>query len=215
MATQDIPPRRRGRPPATNSAETRAKIFDAARHLFAERGYGAVTNRDLAAEAGLTTGSLYHYVDSKAELYAQVYDDVRARYYTRFDEAIANSSGFVGKLEAVFDAAAALNREDPHTAKFLSALRSDIRRHEEVRALVAEALAERERYFFAIVEVGVETGEIADGDQGLVWEFIRLLLVGITEGAANPIEEQALAIDAIKAMLDGRLIRQAAEAGEH
>ena len=213
MVTQD-PPRRRGRPPATDSAETRAKIFDCARQLFGERGYGAVTNKDLAAEAGLTTGSLYHYVDSKAELYAQVYDDVRARYYARFDEAIANSAGFVGQLEAVFDAAVALNREDPSVANFISSLRFDIRRHEEVRTLVADALAERERYFFAIVERAVETGEIADGDQALAWEFIRLLLVGITEGAANPIEEQALAIEAIKAMLGGRLIRPVPETGK-
>ena len=213
MVTQD-PPRRRGRPPAADSAETRAKIFDCARRLFGERGYGAVTNKDLAAEAGLTTGALYHYVDSKAELYAQVYDDVRARYYARFDEAIANSAGFVGQLEAVFDAAVALNREDPSTAKFISSLRFDVRRHEEVRALVADALAERERYFFAIVERAVETGEITDGDQALAWEFIRLLLVGITEGAANPIEEQTLAIEAIKAMLDGRLIRPVPEAGK-
>lgn len=210
MVTQD-PPRRRGRPPAADSAETRAKIFECARHLFGERGYGAVTNKDLAAEVGLTTGSLYHYVDSKAELYAQVYDDVRARYYIRFDEAIANSTGFVGQLEAVFDAAVALNREDPSTAKFLSSLRSDVRRHEEVRALVTDALEERERYFFALVERGVETGEIADGDQALVWQFIRLLLVGVTESAGNPIEEQALAIDAVKAMLDGRLINPVPE----
>mgnify|MGYP001828617075 FL=1 len=213
MVTQDMP-RRRGRPPAADSAETKAKIFECARQLFGERGYGSVTNKDLAAEAGLTTGALYHYVDSKAELYAQVYGDVRARYYARFDDAIAGSEGFVGQLEAVFDAAVALNREDPSIAKFISALRFDVRRHEEVRRLVADALAERERYFFAIVEGAVETGEIADGDQALAWEFIRLLLVGITEGAANPIEEQALAIEAIKAMLDGRLIKAVPEAGK-
>ena len=213
MVTQDMP-RRRGRPPAADSAETKAKIFECARQLFGERGYGSVTNKDLAAEAGLTTGALYHYVDSKAELYAQVYDDVRARYYARFDDAIAGSEGFVGQLEAVFDAAVALNREDPSIAKFISALRFDVRRHEEVRRLVADALAERERYFFAIVEGAVETGEIADGDQALAWEFIRLLLVGITEGAGNPIEEQALAIEAIKAMLDGRLIKAVPEAGK-
>jgi AcrR family transcriptional regulator len=213
MATQDTP-RRRGRPPAADSAETKAKIFECARHLFGERGYGSVTNKDLAAEAGLTTGALYHYVSSKAELYAQVYDDVRARYYTRFDDAIAGSVGFVGQLEAVFDAAVALNREDPSIAKFISSLRFDVRRHEEVRTLVADALAERERYFFAIVERAVQTGEIADGDQALAWELIRLLLVGITEGAGNPIEEQALAIEAIKAMLDGRLIKPVPEAGK-
>ena len=44
--------RRRGRPPATDSADTRQAILEAARALFAERGYGAVTNKDVASAAG-------------------------------------------------------------------------------------------------------------------------------------------------------------------
>jgi AcrR family transcriptional regulator len=61
--------RRRGRPPATDSADTKRAILDAARRLFAERGYGAVTNKDVATAAGITTGALYHYVESKLDLY--------------------------------------------------------------------------------------------------------------------------------------------------
>ena len=200
-------PRRRGRPPATDSALTRAKIFDAARRLFAERGYSAVTNKDLAAEAGLTTGALYHSVESKLDLYVEVYADVQVHLYRRFQEAIDGAESFVGKLEAVFDAANDLTREDPSMARLIGSVRSDAKRHAEVRERLAAVVESRERFFFALVDVGVETGEIAECDRALAWEFIRLLLVGVVEGTANSLEQQELAIDAIKAMLRGRLIR--------
>ena len=65
MGTDDAtPPKRRGRPPASRSEDTLEAILDGARRLFSERGYAAVTNKDLAAAAGVTTGALYHFVES-------------------------------------------------------------------------------------------------------------------------------------------------------
>ena len=93
--------RRRGRPPATDSADTRQAIFDNARRLFAERGYGAVTNKDVAEAAGITTGALYHYVDSKLDLYVAVHRDMQRRVYGRFVEAVEASDTFLGQLDIV------------------------------------------------------------------------------------------------------------------
>ena len=50
--------KRRGRPPATDSAETWYTILRCSRELFAHRGYSAVTNKELATAAGITTGAL-------------------------------------------------------------------------------------------------------------------------------------------------------------
>ena len=82
--------KRRGRPPATDSAETWFTIL-IARELFAHRGYSAVTNKDFAAAAGITTGALYHYVESKLDLYVAVHRDVQGQMYARFEEAIEAS----------------------------------------------------------------------------------------------------------------------------
>ena len=53
-------------------AETRRRILDVARQSFAELGYGGTTNRHIATKAGITTGALYHYFDSKLDLYLAV-----------------------------------------------------------------------------------------------------------------------------------------------
>jgi AcrR family transcriptional regulator len=51
---------------------TRSRVLDAARQLFAERGYEAATIRDIAAAAGLSTGAVFASFKDKAELFNEV-----------------------------------------------------------------------------------------------------------------------------------------------
>jgi AcrR family transcriptional regulator len=200
-------PRRRGRPPATDSAETRTNILDCARRLFAERGYSAVTNKDLAAAAGITTGALYHYVESKLDLYAAVNDDLQARVFERFQRAIDSSPTFVGKLEAVLDAAREMNLEDPSLARFVGVVWSDMRRDDEVRERLGAAARDRERFFVRLVDVGVATGEVDPDDRPVVRELVRALLMGVTEASSETPEQMQRAVDGVKGLLRGTLLR--------
>ena len=89
MATKST---RLGRPPASSSAETRGRIIDVARRCFAELGYEATTNQAVASEVGITTGAIYHYFDSKLEIYKAVLDEVQERVYQRFAAAARGSA---------------------------------------------------------------------------------------------------------------------------
>ena len=61
------------RAPATKRIEakaaTRAKVLAAAHELFDHRGFEAVHIRDIAAKAGLSTGSVFSNFVGKAELF--------------------------------------------------------------------------------------------------------------------------------------------------
>ncbi|MCA9955787.1 MAG: TetR/AcrR family transcriptional regulator [Anaerolineales bacterium] len=87
-------------------AETRANIIDSAMRLFAQKGYATTTTRNIAIEAGLSVGLMYHYFDSKESLLHAVFDFVMAR----IDEVItavllthAPGDRLPDLLRAIFD----------------------------------------------------------------------------------------------------------------
>lgn len=72
--------------------ETRAKLMQAARKAFAEKGYAAASMDDLTAEAGLTRGALYHNFGDKRGLLQAVVDQIDAEMATRA-RAVASKAG--------------------------------------------------------------------------------------------------------------------------
>jgi AcrR family transcriptional regulator len=55
--------------PQQRALETRRRILDAARAVFAARGFAAATVDDVVAAAEVSKGALYHHFDSKEELF--------------------------------------------------------------------------------------------------------------------------------------------------
>ena len=62
----------------TQARSKRSAILDAASHLFAEHGFREVTTAALAAEAAVSTATLYRYFPDKESLFAAVIDELVA-----------------------------------------------------------------------------------------------------------------------------------------
>ena len=57
----------------SSNTDARERVLNVAERLFAQRGYNAVTLRDIAAEIGIRHTSLYHHVPGgKEELFIEV-----------------------------------------------------------------------------------------------------------------------------------------------
>jgi len=52
--------------------QTRAKVLSAARRLFSESGYEGATIRDIAAEAGMSTGAVFANFTDKSDLFREI-----------------------------------------------------------------------------------------------------------------------------------------------
>lgn len=82
------------RPPTqTRAEESRAKILDAARHLFAKNGFEGTNVREIAQQAGVTHTLIRYHFGSKEKLWKDVVTDM----YRRLDQEISGDA--IGRLD--------------------------------------------------------------------------------------------------------------------
>lgn len=58
----------------TVDPEKRERILNAARKEFAQKGYNDASTNEIVKEAGISKGALFHYFESKKELYLYLFD---------------------------------------------------------------------------------------------------------------------------------------------
>lgn len=110
----------KSRTQAERSANTRTVLVEAARHLWAQRGYAAVGTPEIVARAGVTRGAMYHQFADKAALLHAVVEAVEADVTRRLGEEVlaSGASDPVGALHAATDGWLAAS-EEPEVRQIL------------------------------------------------------------------------------------------------
>jgi AcrR family transcriptional regulator len=80
---------------------TRAAILEAATELFAERGYRAASLEDVAAQANVTRGAVYHHFNGKQALFEEVVETVEEEAMQQVLAAANASDPWDAGLQAV------------------------------------------------------------------------------------------------------------------
>src|ERR1700722_9023466 len=83
---------------AETKAETRQRILEAARQLFAASGYEASTTRDIADAAGIANGTLFNYFPNKEAILASLVAEVTAGIPTTFENRSPADGSFEEEL---------------------------------------------------------------------------------------------------------------------
>jgi AcrR family transcriptional regulator len=198
-----------GRPPAGDSAETRRRILQAARIRFAHDGFRATTNRLIANDVGITTGALYHYTESKAELYAAVYCETIDEVYTEFESAAAEHDSLVSQFRAVMRRAADLQAADPSITGFIIAVAQETQRHPDLLELLTAQRGRHTRFFTGLAVAAAERGELGpDVDLRAVADLLGAVMTGLarTAAAAGDSSRYAAAVEILERVLDGSLV---------
>jgi AcrR family transcriptional regulator len=83
--------------------ETRERILATALDLFARRGYAAVSIEEIAQEAGVTKGAVYHWFADKDDLGRELQHDLYERLAVASRRAFAPDSDVVENMIRAFD----------------------------------------------------------------------------------------------------------------
>jgi AcrR family transcriptional regulator len=162
---------------AERSATTRSALVDAARHLFATKGYTRANREEIVAAAGVTRGALQHHFGDKESLFLAVYESVEQDVVEQVAKAAMKAgddpldhlrAGCHAYLDAVMDPA----------VRRICAIDGPAVLAAETRQQITD------RYALGVVrealETAVEKGRI---DRAPVDALARVLLAGITEAA--------------------------------
>lgn len=93
--------------------EKRKLILDAAVRVFARAGYHTARVADIAEEAGVAHGLLYHYFDSKDDVLATVFRDNWGQLLERVHAVEASAEGADEKLQGMAKILLRTWRNDP------------------------------------------------------------------------------------------------------
>ena len=131
--------------------DRRKLILDAAIRVFAEHGYHGSRVGDIAAEAGVAHGLLYHYFSSKDEVLETVFRENIGQLLERFRAVEAAAEPAAEKLEGIAKILLRTWRNDPD---LVTVMVRDVARSPQLQAQVDEV-----RQAFAIVQRVIEEGQ--------------------------------------------------------
>ena len=133
------------------SEDKRTRILDAAIRVFAERGYHEARVGDIAEDAGVAHGLLYHYFASKDDVLRTIFVENWGQLIARF-RAVEGADEAAGeKLEGIAKILLRTWRNDP---ALVTVMVREVARSHQLQDRVDEV-----REAFAIVQRIVEEGQ--------------------------------------------------------
>ncbi len=120
-------------PESHDEPTTRKRLIEAAIELFSERGYAAVSVRDLARATGLTTGSIYGNFANKAILLVEAIEALLSQNLEHLPDALIESGSPAEMIEFHLEGFAERTQLRALLIEGAAAARSDPEVHDRLR----------------------------------------------------------------------------------
>lgn len=202
-------PKKLGRPTSCDAVETRTRLLTEARRSFANNGFDATTNREIAIAVGITTGAIYHYFPSKLDLYVAVYAEVQELVYSAFEKASDDDRPFVERFSAILDSLIELNAADPSLTSFVVGVAGESQRHPELLVAIKPFRARSNKFLQQLCADAVANGQIhSDISVAALEDLINVLLSGLARFSTvtSDNERGVQAITALKHFMAGSAV---------
>ena len=148
------------------SLTRKQEIIITASRLFKERGYNAISMRDLAAEMGIKAASLYNHISSKQEILGLIILKVAEEFTQHINTIYLDKLSSIKKLEAIIQNHIEITLKYTH---HLACMNNDwIHLEDEYKQRYLNLRNEYESKFRQILQQGKDEGELKDIDLEIV-----------------------------------------------
>jgi AcrR family transcriptional regulator len=198
----------------TETPSRRDQILATAAELFARKGVGSTTVREIADSVGVLSGSLYHHFESKDA----IVDEVLGRYLGtlrhRYAETLAQGTSAADRLRRLVLTSVQVAEEQPYATTIYQNELHYLREQPRFKHIQTAAAAVQKTWL-AVIDSGVADGEFrADIEPRVFYRLIRdstwLSVRWHRPGPAYPAEMLADNITSI--FLNGYVARHGATA---
>lgn len=139
------------------NSDRKSEIIHVAARLFRERGYSAVTMRDLATDLGIKAASLYNHISSKQQILNEIIFAIAEDFTDGIEEIASMEANAKVKLKAVVAQHISLTSENPYG---MAALNNDWMHLEDKLEYYLQLRNQYEKRFREIVLLGQQMGEL-------------------------------------------------------
>lgn len=171
----------------SDGEETKNRILQNASHLFAHKGYGAVSMNEVCTAAKVSKGSLYHHFPSKDELFLHVVEDDTQKWLCEWEELRSKITGTEARLYALGD-----HYADDFQNPIIHALEEYSRSRtltEEVSQRLSQIYESASQACRDVLQEGMDSGYLAAGNL----DSYVIIVSGMLEGISRVSEITALA----------------------
>lgn len=159
--------------------ERRRQILDAARQVFSGKGFDNTNVSDVAAAAGVSQGTIYHYFDSKDDLFMAVFEDWLATCVYQADaESIGIADTAADRLRAFAHATAQTMSASADFIPVQMEFWSHMLRNEVIRERFQLIFAELRTFLGQVIQAGVASGEFRRTDA----EMLAAIAIAVYDG---------------------------------
>lgn len=134
------------------------EIIATASHLFKEKGYNAVTMRDIAMAVGMKAASLYNHIISKQEILATLILEVANEFTRGMNSVVDERSTPLQKVQTIIEMHIDIT---VNYSEGLAALNNDWMHleNDDLKAFI-QMRTDYEENFRKIIKAGIDLGEI-------------------------------------------------------
>lgn len=140
--------------------ETRKEeIIRVAAKQFKEKGYSAVTMRDLAKAMGIKAASLYNHINSKQDILNTIIISLAEEFTEGMSRVQSTPDSCINKLKKIIELHVKISSQNIYG---MASLNNDWMHLEEKRDYYQKLRSDYEDDFRAILVKGIASGEIVD-----------------------------------------------------